>query len=212
MAEIKLERKPEAAKLRVYLGAAPGVGKTFHMLNDDHAARKQGMDIVIGLVETNGRQETEEQIRDLELVPLKDFLNRGVVLKEMNLNGIIERHPKAVVVHELAHTNVPGSKNRKRYEGVLELLDAGINVWTVAVRHSVSWFGAEPLPERGEGRDGAGGSDGGAAAPGLSNSERRKREGRGPSRFCFWRACYSQKTRTLVLSSSESTSTVRSSR
>jgi two-component system, OmpR family, sensor histidine kinase KdpD len=136
MAEIQLERQQEPAKLRVYIGAAPGVGKTYHMLNDAHLKRKQGVDIVIGLVEPHGRKETIEQIRDLEIVPLKVIPYRGVELKEMDVDAILGRHPDTVVVDELAHTNVPGSKNRKRYEDVLELLDAGINVMTaVNIQH-----------------------------------------------------------------------------
>jgi two-component system, OmpR family, sensor histidine kinase KdpD len=136
MAEIQLDRQQEPAKLRVYLGAAPGVGKTYHMLNDAHLKRKQGVDIVIGLVEPHGRKETAEQIRDLEIIPLRGIPYRGVELKEMDLDAILARHPDTVVVDELAHTNVPGSRNRKRYEDVLELLEAGINVMTaVNIQH-----------------------------------------------------------------------------
>jgi len=137
MAEIVLEKKPEAAKLRIYLGAAPGVGKTYDMLNDAHRMKHQlGVDVVIGLVEPHGRAETEARVRDLEIVPLKVIPYRGVNLKEMDVEAIIARHPNTVVVDELAHTNVPGSKNRKRYEDVLELLDAGINVMTaVNIQH-----------------------------------------------------------------------------
>lgn len=128
MAEIKLERQPDAAKLRIYIGAAPGVGKTYHMLNDAHLMRKQGVDVVIGLVEPHGRKETEDQIRDLEIVPQRVIPYRGVNLTEMDVDAVLARHPQTVLVDELAHTNVPGSKNGKRYEDVLELLDAGINV------------------------------------------------------------------------------------
>jgi two-component system sensor histidine kinase KdpD len=136
MAEIQLERQQEPAKLRVYIGAAPGVGKTYHMLQDAMLKRKQGVDVVIGLVEPHGRKETIEQIRDLEVVPLKVIPYRGVELKEMDVDAIIARHPDTVIVDELAHTNVPGSKNRKRYEDVLELLEAGINVMTaVNIQH-----------------------------------------------------------------------------
>ena len=116
MAEIVLDKKPEAAKLRVYIGAAPGVGKTYHMLNDAHLMlHQQAVDVVIGLVETHGRAETEARIRDLEVIPLKQIPYRGVTLKEMDVDAILARHPNTVVVDELAHTNVPGSKNRKRY-------------------------------------------------------------------------------------------------
>ena len=136
MAEIQIERHQEPAQLRIYLGAAPGVGKTYHMLNDAHLKRKQGLDIVIGLVEPHGRQETADQIRDLETIPLRTIPYRGVELKEMDIEAVLARHPQIAIVDELAHTNVPGSKNRKRYEDVLELLDAGIDVWTaVNIQH-----------------------------------------------------------------------------
>jgi two-component system sensor histidine kinase KdpD len=137
MAEIKLERKPEAAKLRVYIGAAPGVGKTYDMLNDAYRMKhQQNVDVVIGLVEPHEREETKARIRDLEIVPLREIPYRGVTLKEMDVDAILFRHPQTVIVDELAHTNVPGSKNRKRYEDVLELLDAGINVMTaVNIQH-----------------------------------------------------------------------------
>ena len=137
MAEIKLERKQEAAKLRIYIGAAPGVGKTYHMLNDAYLMKHQlGIDVVIGLVESHGRKDTESRIRDIEIVPQRVIPYCGVSLKEMDVDAILARHPHTVLVDELAHTNVPGSKNRKRYEDVTELLDAGINVMTtVNIQH-----------------------------------------------------------------------------
>jgi two-component system sensor histidine kinase KdpD len=137
MPEIKLEQKIEPAKLRIYIGAAPGVGKTYDMINDAYRmVHQQAVDVVIGLVETHGRAETEARIRDLEIIPQRVIPYRGVNLKEMDVDAIIARHPNTVVVDELAHTNVPGSKNRKRYEDVLELLDAGINVMTaVNIQH-----------------------------------------------------------------------------
>jgi two-component system, OmpR family, sensor histidine kinase KdpD len=137
MAELKLEPKQEPGKLRIYIGAAPGVGKTYMMLNDAHRMwHQQGIDLVIGLVEPHGREETRARIRDLEIIPLRVIPYRGVELQEMDVDAIIKRHPNTVVVDELAHTNVPGSKNRKRYEDVLELLDAGINVLTaVNIQH-----------------------------------------------------------------------------
>jgi len=134
--ELQVERKPEPARLRIYIGAAPGVGKTYHMLNDANLLRDQGVDVVIGLVESHGRKETEAQIRDLEIVPLRTIPYRTVKLYEMDVEAILARHPHTVIVDELAHTNVPGSKNRKRYEDVLELLDAGINVMAaVNIQH-----------------------------------------------------------------------------
>jgi two-component system sensor histidine kinase KdpD len=127
---------PERARLRIYLGAAPGVGKTFQMLEEAHLLKAQGVDIVIGLVESHGRKETEALIRDLEIIPLRQIPYRSVVLKEMDLDAILARRPRICIVDELAHTNVPGSRNRKRYEDVLELLDAGIDVMTaVNIQH-----------------------------------------------------------------------------
>lgn len=137
MAEIKLEKTPDQGKLRIYIGAAPGVGKTYDMLNDAYRMKHQeGIDVVIGLVEPHGRQETADRVRDLEVVPLKVIPYRGVELKEMDVDAILARRPHTVVVDELAHTNVPGSRNRKRYEDVLDLLNAGINVMTaVNIQH-----------------------------------------------------------------------------
>ena len=126
----------ERAWLRVYLGAAPGVGKTYQMLRDGHLLRDQGVDIVIGFVETYGRPDTEEQIKDLEAVPRRRIPYRNVVLEEMDVDAIIQRRPQVCLVDELAHTNVPGSKNHKRYQDVLDLLDAGIHVMTaVNIQH-----------------------------------------------------------------------------
>jgi two-component system, OmpR family, sensor histidine kinase KdpD len=126
----------EPAKLRVYMGAAPGVGKTYRMLEHAHNLKKQGVDVVIGLVEAHGRAETAALIGDLEIIPQKEILYRSVTLREMDLDAILARKPDTCVVDELAHTNVPGSRNRKRYEDVLELLDAGINVMTaVNIQH-----------------------------------------------------------------------------
>src|SRR6202789_3706495 len=136
MAELQLDSKPEQGNLRIYIGAAPGVGKTYTMLNDAHLLKDQDIDVVIGLVETHRRKETEARLRDLEIIPQRVIPYRGVELKEMDVDAILARHPDTVVVDELAHTNVPGSKNRKRYEDVLELLEAGINVMTaVNIQH-----------------------------------------------------------------------------
>lgn len=137
MPEIKLERRPDRGKLRVYIGAAPGVGKTYDMINDAYRMKhNDGIDVAIGLVESHGRKETEARIRDLEMIPQRVIPYHGVELKEMDVDAIIARHPHTVVVDELAHTNVPGSKNRKRYEDVLEILEAGINVMTaVNIQH-----------------------------------------------------------------------------
>lgn len=121
---------PEPGRLRVYLGAAPGVGKTYRMLEDAHLMRRQGIDVAIGLIEAHGRADTAALIGGLEIIPLQEIQYRSVTLREMNVEAILARHPTWCVVDELAHSNVPGSRNRKRYEDVLELLDAGINVMT----------------------------------------------------------------------------------
>ncbi len=98
------------------------------MLEEAHALRRRGVDIVVGFVETHGRAETEALVAGLEVVPRRQIEYRGVEIEEMSLNNILKRKPEIVIVDELAHTNVPGSHNRKRYQDVLELLDAGINV------------------------------------------------------------------------------------
>jgi two-component system sensor histidine kinase KdpD len=124
------------AKLRVYIGAAPGVGKTYRMLKDAVALEAGGADIVIGLAETYGRPETDAQLGDLEIVPKKRLPYKGVEIEEMDLDAILARRPGVCVVDELAHTNAPGSRHDKRYQDVLELLDAGITVMTaVNIQH-----------------------------------------------------------------------------
>jgi two-component system, OmpR family, sensor histidine kinase KdpD len=120
----------QRARLRIYIGAAPGVGKTFQMLEDAHLLRSQGYDVVIGFVETHARADTAAQIKDLAIIPRKQTVYRNVVLEEMDLTAIIARKPEICLVDELAHTNVPGSKNKKRYEDVLDLLEVGIHVFT----------------------------------------------------------------------------------
>lgn len=137
-AEALLAKQQQArrARLRVYLGAAPGVGKTYQMLEEAHLLARQGVDIVIGFIEPHGRSETETLIGDLERIPLRRMDYRGVTLEEMDVDAVIARRPTIVLVDELAHSNVPGSKHRKRYEDVLEILDAGISVITaVNVQH-----------------------------------------------------------------------------
>jgi two-component system sensor histidine kinase KdpD len=126
----------EHARLRVYIGAAPGVGKTYQMLEDAHLLRQQGRDIVIGFVETYGRAGTEVQIKNLEVIPRQRIPYRNVVMDEMDVDAIIARKPEICIVDELAHTNVPGSKNKKRYDDVLDLLAADINIFTaVNIQH-----------------------------------------------------------------------------
>jgi len=137
-AESLLARAKEEgrARLRVYIGAAPGVGKSYKMLEDAHELRRQGLDVVVGFIEPHGRAETIALVGDLEQVRLRRIEYRGVTLEEMDLDAIKARRPEIVVVDELAHTNAPGSAHQKRYEDVLDLLDAGLNVITaVNIQH-----------------------------------------------------------------------------
>jgi two-component system sensor histidine kinase KdpD len=133
LARVKAE---DRARLRVYVGAAPGVGKTYQMLEDAHELRRQGIDVVVAFVETHGRPDTFARIGDLEQVPLRQIEYRGVTLREMDLEAVLARRPTIAVVDELAHTNAPGSAHQKRYEDVLALLDAGVDVITaVNIQH-----------------------------------------------------------------------------
>jgi len=123
-------------KLRVYLGAAPGVGKTYAMLGEAQRRLERGTDIVVGYVETHGRRYTQEMLRGLEVVPRRTLHYRGTTFEEMDVDGVLARRPKVALVDELAHTNVPGSRNPKRWQDVEELLDAGIDViTTVNIQH-----------------------------------------------------------------------------
>jgi two-component system, OmpR family, sensor histidine kinase KdpD len=125
--------------LRVYLGAAPGVGKTFAMLNEGRRRRERGEDVVAGFVEAHGRARTAQQVGDLEVVPRRELSYRGAQFEEMDLAAILARHPDVALVDELAHTNVPGSVNEKRWQDIEDLLGAGISVIsTVNIQHLVS--------------------------------------------------------------------------
>jgi two-component system, OmpR family, sensor histidine kinase KdpD len=122
--------------LRIYLGAAAGVGKTFTMLNEGRRRREYGEDVVVGFVEPHGRRKTAEQVADLEVVPRKRFDYRGASFEEMDVDAVLARHPQVALVDELAHTNVPGSRNEKRWQDVEDLLAAGINVIsTLNIQH-----------------------------------------------------------------------------
>ncbi|MGB6893153.1 MAG: sensor histidine kinase KdpD, partial [Xanthobacteraceae bacterium] len=123
-------------KLRIFVGAAPGVGKTYQMLQQAHARRKDGYDVVVGVVETHGRRETEALLEGLEVVPRRHVEYKGQSLSEMDLDAIIARRPQIVLVDELAHTNVEGSRHPKRYLDVEELMSSGIDVYTtVNIQH-----------------------------------------------------------------------------
>jgi two-component system sensor histidine kinase KdpD len=126
----------ERARLRIYIGAAPGVGKTYEMLTEARALKARGLDVVVGVVETYGRKDTEAQLHDLEIIPKRKVGYRNVTLEEMDVEAIIRRQPQVCVVDELAHSNAPGSRRSKRYEDVLDLLEAGIHVMTaVNIQH-----------------------------------------------------------------------------
>src|SRR5215471_3525352 len=123
-------------RLKIFIGAAPGVGKTYEMLQSAHARLKGGADIVIAFVETHGRAETEVLLRGLEVIPRKRLDYKGQILEEMDIDAVIARHPQIAVVDELAHTNAPGSRHPKRYLDVEELLSRGIDVYTaVNIQH-----------------------------------------------------------------------------
>ncbi|MGE3284589.1 MAG: DUF4118 domain-containing protein [Pseudonocardia sp.] len=123
-------------ELRIYLGAAPGVGKTFAMLGEARRRVERGTDVVVGVVETHGRARTAEMLDGLEVVPHRTVVHRGTELHELDVDAVLARRPQVVLVDELAHTNAPGSRHAKRWEDVEELLDAGINVLsTVNVQH-----------------------------------------------------------------------------
>lgn len=135
---LEAARREESAsgKLKIFVGAAPGVGKTYEMLQSAQAKRKAGIDVVVGFVETHGRAETEALVRDLEVIPRKTFDYRGQVVEEMDLDTVIARRPGIALVDELAHTNAAGSRHPKRYLDVEELLSHGIDVYTaVNIQH-----------------------------------------------------------------------------
>src|SRR5258708_4016544 len=146
MQEVIRRRSPESllaklkaegqARLHVYIGAAAGVGKTYRMLEEAHDLNRQGVDVVLALIEAHGRIDTETLIDVLERVPLKRIEYRGAIFEELDVDAVIARRPAVAIVDELAHTNVPGSKHEKRYEDVLDLVDAGISVITaVNIQH-----------------------------------------------------------------------------
>jgi two-component system sensor histidine kinase KdpD len=138
---LALIRNQERGRLKVYLGFAPGVGKTYEMLQEAHRLKKQGVDVVIGVVETHGRAETAALCEGLEQVPRRRVEYRGVVLEEMDTDAVLARKPAVVLVDELAHTNAPGGRHTKRYQDVADLTRAGIHVIaTLNVQHLESLY------------------------------------------------------------------------
>jgi two-component system sensor histidine kinase KdpD len=128
LARLQAEEHPVRGRLRLYLGMAPGVGKTYSMLEEAHRRHDRGTDLVVGFVETYGRRHTMALLDGLEVVPRRRIEYRGVVVEEMDPDAVIARHPAVVLVDELAHTNVPGSPREKRWQDVEAIRDAGIDV------------------------------------------------------------------------------------
>jgi two-component system sensor histidine kinase KdpD len=134
-------RRSERGRLKVYLGYAAGVGKTYEMLQEAHRLKADGIDVVVALVETHGRADTAKLIEGLEVIPRERRQYRGIVTEEMDLEAVLHRKPQVVLVDELAHTNIPGTKNAKRYEDVQDILAAGIHViTTMNVQHLESLY------------------------------------------------------------------------
>jgi two-component system sensor histidine kinase KdpD len=138
---LQLIRRSQRGKLKVYLGYGAGVGKTWQMLLEGHRLKEEGIDIVIGLVETHGRAETARLTEGLEVIPRKQIQYRGITIEEMDLSAVLARRPEVALVDELAHTDAPGSEHAKRYEDVQDLLAAGIHVIsTLNIQHLESLY------------------------------------------------------------------------
>ena len=138
---LQIIRRQQRGKLKVYLGASPGVGKTYQMLIEGNRLKSRGVDVVIGYVEPHDRPDTTAQIKELEVIPPRVSEYHGIKLNEMDLDAVMARKPTVALVDELAHTNAPGVKNRKRYEDVQDLLAAGINVIsTINIQHLESLY------------------------------------------------------------------------
>jgi two-component system sensor histidine kinase KdpD len=138
---LQIIRKQQQGKLKIYLGASPGVGKTYQMLVEGNRLKARGVDVVIGYVEPHERPDTTAQIKELEVIPSRVSEYHGIKLTEMDLDAILARKPTVALVDELAHTNAPGTKNRKRYEDVQDLQAAGINVIsTINIQHLESLY------------------------------------------------------------------------
>ena len=136
LAEARREEKGQGGRLKIFLGAAPGVGKTYEMLQSAQAKKKEGADVVVGIVETHGRKETEALLASLEVIPRKPTVYVNRILDEFDIDAALKRRPGLILVDELAHTNIPGSRHPKRYLDIEELLDAGIDVYTtVNIQH-----------------------------------------------------------------------------
>ena len=181
--EVDTAQRPAVFKL--FLGYAPGVGKTYAMLSEGVRRASRGEEVVIGVVETHGRKPIVELSSRLESVPRKKLEYKSTIFEEMDVDAILARKPHVVLVDELAHTNIEGSKHAKRYEDVFELLDAGIDVLsTLNVQHIESLCADDPQPDRGAGAgDGAGlgdsprgrDCDGGSHSASAANAHEARR-------------------------------------
>jgi two-component system sensor histidine kinase KdpD len=133
---IAADQEKTRGRFKIFLGYAPGVGKTFSMLSEGIRRRQRGEDVVIGIVETHGRKGTAELAGKLEHIPTREIDYKGTIFNEMDVDAILERHPQVVLIDELAHSNITGSRNTKRYEDVFLLLEANIDVLsTINVQH-----------------------------------------------------------------------------
>ncbi|MGA0560213.1 sensor protein KdpD [Larkinella sp. VNQ87] len=138
---LRLIQESRRGKFKIYIGMSAGVGKTYRMLQEAHALLRGGIDVKIGFVETHNRAETHALIEGLPMIPRRKLFYKGRELEEMDLQTILNTHPELVIVDELAHTNLPGSKNEKRWQDVVEILDAGINVVSaVNIQHIESLY------------------------------------------------------------------------
>src|SRR6187401_2319300 len=139
---LDLIRKSKRGKFKVYIGMIAGVGKSYRMLQEAHSLIKNGIDLKVGYIETHGRKETDALIEGLPVIPRKQIFYKGKALDEMDLQGILNIHPEVVIVDELAHSNIPGCKNEKRWQDVVDILHAGISVISaVNIQHIESLVG-----------------------------------------------------------------------
>src|ERR1700759_4706249 len=133
---LDLNRKETRGRLKIYIGMSAGVGKAYRMLQEAHNLLKNDVNVKIGYIETHGRKETEALIGGLPIIPRREVFYKGKKLDELDVQAVLLLHPEVVVVDELAHTNIPGSKNQKRWQDVLDILDAGIDVITaINIQH-----------------------------------------------------------------------------
>ncbi len=138
---LRLIQRSRRGRLKVYLGYAAGVGKTYQMLLEGHRLKAEGIDVVIGLVETHGRADTARLMEGLEIIPKVRYEYHGIMIEEMDVGAVLSRKPEVALIDELAHTNVPGTQNHKRYQDVEDILASGIHViTTVNIQHLESLY------------------------------------------------------------------------